>query len=158
MKEPRPQDYDPTYKQTVQAETFDVSDLTPIATKQPPAENKTKKTTSLPASKKASNKKQVARPKRSTTKAKKSFAPNVRPERVERPERVSPQNSKASPSPTLSEPDGKREIKRHSFEFYRDQLPKLKQLKAEFMMRGSDKSMSAMVREAVDKYIENYTT
>jgi len=94
-------------------------------------------------------KKKAARSKPSPAKAKKSHPPNVRPERPERPERV-----ERPPSPTPAELGTKREIKRHSFEFYRDQLPKLKRLKAEFMIRGEDKSMSAMVREAVDTYIE----
>jgi hypothetical protein len=85
-------------------------------------------------------KKKVAHSKPSPAKARQSPPPNVRAERPERVERP--------PSPTPAELGNKREIKRHSFEFYRDQLPKLKRLKAEFMIRGEDKSMSAMVREA----------
>ena len=43
MKEPRPQDYDPTYKKSVKAEEFDVSELTPIAPIQSKPPSRTKK-------------------------------------------------------------------------------------------------------------------
>lgn len=150
MKDPRPQDYDPTYKHSVTVEEFDVSDLTPITPKSPPAKPQ-------PAPPRPAPKKKIARVKHSTAKGKSSPYPTVRPER---PERVAPAPSpkKAVPSPTPAELAEKREIKRHSFEFYRDQLPHLKRLKAEFMIRGADKSMSAMVREAVDAYIEAHTS
>ena len=51
----------------------------------------------------------------------------------------------------------KRERKRHPFDIYRDQLEKLQQMKSEYMMKTGDmKSMSEMVREALDLFIENY--
>ena len=62
----------------------------------------------------------------------------VRPVRPVRPERVS----------------DKREIRRHSFEFYRDQLQQLDELRLKHMRSGELKSKSAMVREALDKYLE----
>ena len=50
----------------------------------------------------------------------------------------------------------KRERKRHPFDIYRDQLEKLQQMKSEYMMKtGEMKSMSEMVREALDNYIDN---
>jgi len=50
----------------------------------------------------------------------------------------------------------KRERKRHPFDIFRDQLEKLQQMKSEYMMKtGEMKSMSEMVREALDNYIEN---
>ena len=50
----------------------------------------------------------------------------------------------------------KRERKRHPFDIYRDQLEKLQQMKSEYMMTtGEMKSMSEMVREALDFFIEN---
>ena len=50
----------------------------------------------------------------------------------------------------------KRERKRHPFDIYRDQLEKLQQMKSEYMMKtGEMKSMSEMVREALDIFIEN---
>lgn len=48
----------------------------------------------------------------------------------------------------------KREIKRHPFDIYRDQLEQLQQMKTVHMMRaGEMRSMSEMVREALDDYI-----
>jgi hypothetical protein len=61
----------------------------------------------------------------------------VRPVRSERPERSI-----------------KREIKRHSFEFYRDQIDRLQEVKIAYMRSGEMRSMSAIVREAIDDYLE----
>ena len=48
----------------------------------------------------------------------------------------------------------KRERKRHPFDIYRDQLEKLQQMKTDYMMKtGEMRSMSEMVREALDDYI-----
>ena len=50
----------------------------------------------------------------------------------------------------------KRERKRHPFDIYQDQLEKLQQMKSDYMMKtGKMKSMSEMVREALDNYIDN---
>ena len=70
-------------------------------------------------------------------------------ERAERPERSD------VPERTVRVLTKKREIRRHSFEVYSDQVLKLSQLKTEYMMTGELKSMSAMVREAIDKYFES---
>ena len=49
----------------------------------------------------------------------------------------------------------KRERKRHPFDIYRDQLETLIQMKSAYMMKtGEMKSMSEMVREALDSYIK----
>jgi hypothetical protein len=48
----------------------------------------------------------------------------------------------------------RRSIKRHSFEIYEDQLATLKRLKGEAMLKDQDFSMSAMVRDALDKYFQ----
>lgn len=48
-----------------------------------------------------------------------------------------------------------RETKRHAFDIYRDQLDSLKDLKLRSMMQGELKSMSEMVRDALDRYIED---
>jgi hypothetical protein len=48
----------------------------------------------------------------------------------------------------------KRVLKRHPFDIYADQLERLKDLKAQAMRRGEEASMSRMVREALDQYIE----
>ena len=51
----------------------------------------------------------------------------------------------------------KRERKRHPFDIYRDQLEKLQQMKTKHMMStGEMKSMSEMVREALDHYIQKH--
>lgn len=48
----------------------------------------------------------------------------------------------------------KRERKRHPFDIYRDQLEKLQQMKTVYMMKtGEMLSMSEMVRDALDDYI-----
>ena len=48
----------------------------------------------------------------------------------------------------------KRERKRHPFDIYRDQLEKLQQMKTDYMMKtGEMLSMSEMVRDALDEYI-----
>ncbi len=48
----------------------------------------------------------------------------------------------------------KRLIKRHAFEIYEDQLETLKKRKAEAMLSGQEKSMSEMVRNAIDRFLE----
>ena len=46
-----------------------------------------------------------------------------------------------------------RVLKRHPFEFYRDQLDALKQLSLSDQMAGGRGNMSEMVREALDAYL-----
>ncbi len=46
-----------------------------------------------------------------------------------------------------------RILKRHPFEFYRDQLDALKQLSLTDQMAGGRGNMSEMVREALDAYL-----
>ena len=51
-------------------------------------------------------------------------------------------------------PPAKRERKRHPFDIYHDQLQQLQQMKTAHMMQtGAMRSMSEMVREALDDYI-----
>ena len=86
----------------------------------------------------------------------------VRPERVERPVRpVRVEQFERAEHPEqpvrLSggvEQSGKREIKRHAFEFYRDQVTSLQLLRFKMLKTGRDTSMSAMVREALDDFIK----
>ena len=87
---------------------------------------------------------------------------SVRPERAVRNERAERPNRNEHPvrpvrvtsSPDSVEPPRKREIRRHSFEFYRDQIDRLRELRIEVMKSGREASMSAMVREALDDYID----
>jgi hypothetical protein len=47
----------------------------------------------------------------------------------------------------------KREIKRHAFEIYKDQVERLQELKVAKMKTGQLRSMSDMVREALDNFL-----
>jgi hypothetical protein len=53
-----------------------------------------------------------------------------------------------------SEQPYKREIKRHAFEIYKDQIERLQELKVATMKTGQLRSMSDMVREALDDFIK----
>ena len=48
----------------------------------------------------------------------------------------------------------KRIRRRHPFDIYEDQLERLKDLKTRAMRRGEESSMSRMVREALDAYLD----
>ena len=48
----------------------------------------------------------------------------------------------------------KRIRRRHPFDIYEDQLERLKELKTQAMRRGEEASMSRMVREALDAYLD----
>jgi hypothetical protein len=48
----------------------------------------------------------------------------------------------------------KRLTKRYSFEFYEDQLASLKSIKIETELSGENISLSAIVRRAIDEYLE----
>ncbi len=50
----------------------------------------------------------------------------------------------------------KRIITRNSFEIYEDQMDSLRKLSFKDKMDGKIGSMSAMVREAIDKYLEDH--
>jgi hypothetical protein len=54
-------------------------------------------------------------------------------------------------------PNGKRIITRNAFEIYEDQMDRLRKLSLEEKMNGKLGSMSAMVREAIDSYLQNKT-
>jgi hypothetical protein len=55
-------------------------------------------------------------------------------------------------------PNGKRIITRNAFEIYEDQMDRLRKLSLEEKMNGKLGSMSAMVREAIDSYLQNKST
>jgi hypothetical protein len=52
-------------------------------------------------------------------------------------------------------PYGKRIITRNAFEIYEDQMDRLRKLSLEEKVNGKLGSMSAMVREAIDAYLQN---
>jgi hypothetical protein len=61
-----------------------------------------------------------------------------------------------STSRTSSDEKPRREIKpRHPFDIYQDQLDLLKELSLKAKIRGELGSMSAMVREALDDYLND---
>jgi len=49
----------------------------------------------------------------------------------------------------------KRITKRYSFEFFEDQITRLKQIKYQTEMTGERIAMSVIVREALDEYLRN---
>lgn len=50
----------------------------------------------------------------------------------------------------------KRITKRYSFEFFEDQITRLKQIKYKTEMTGERIAMSVMVRDALDEYLEKH--
>jgi hypothetical protein len=54
-------------------------------------------------------------------------------------------------------PNGKRIITRNAFEIYEDQMDRLRKLSLEEKMNGRLGSMSAMVRDAIDSYLQKKT-
>jgi hypothetical protein len=79
-------------------------------------------------------------------------------EKSERPVRPDDSERGDGPERPVRIEKKKREIRRHSYEIYQDQVLKLQQLKVEFMMKGELKSMSSMVRDAIDSYLDNNQT
>src|SRR5579863_1029367 len=68
------------------------------------------------------------------------------PPQQKQPERVNDRTS--------DRPNGKRIITRNSFEIYEDQMESLRKLSFQDKMAGKLGSMSAMVREAIETYLE----
>jgi hypothetical protein len=60
-------------------------------------------------------------------------------------------------APTDQRPNGKRIITRNSFEIYEDQMGSLRTLSYQEKMEGKLGSMSGMVREAIDNYLQKRT-
>jgi hypothetical protein len=65
--------------------------------------------------------------------------------------RVKPERVNAR---TPVRPNGKRIITRNAFEIYEDQMDRLRKISLEEKMNGKLGSMSAMVREAIDSYLQ----
>ena len=73
---------------------------------------------------------------------------------VRKSERSEFRSQKRSENRTVDLPL-KRRTKRYSFEFYADQIVKLKQLKVKAEMDGESLSLSEMAREALDEYLKD---
>ena len=93
------------------------------------------------------------------------FAPATSPSEPRQAEQVFPLPSERksersdfrSEKRTVSLPT-KRRTKRYSFEFYEDQLMKLKQLKYQAEMAGESLTLSDIVRSALDLYLQEKNT
>ena len=60
----------------------------------------------------------------------------------------------STPVPRTVVPPRRKIKQRHPFDIYQDQLDTLRQIAAEERMKGELGSMSAMVREAIDVYLQ----
>jgi hypothetical protein len=69
----------------------------------------------------------------------------------EQANQVKPERANAR---TPVRPNGKRIITRNAFEIYEDQMDRLRKISLEEKMNGKLGSMSAMVREAIDTYLQ----
>lgn len=74
------------------------------------------------------------------------------PDEVEATERKSERTNDRTEKRSIHLPI-KRLTKRHSFEFYQDQLVKLNELKIRANLRGQQLSLSEVVRVALDAYL-----
>lgn len=75
---------------------------------------------------------------------------DVRPVRSELP--VRPEQNVRDQRPVRPQ---KRQLKRHSFDIYIDQLEELRLLKIEAMRRGEERGLSKMTREALEAYLKD---
>jgi hypothetical protein len=73
---------------------------------------------------------------------------------VREPKQQVPERANA---PTDQRPIGKRIITRNSFEIYEDQMDSLRKISYKEKMDGELGSMSSMVREAIDNYLQKRT-
>ena len=94
-----------------------------------------------------------------------SPTPSERSEKAASPDRpttAEPVNSTPAPQlvperpnvPTPVRPNGRRIITRNSFEIYEDQMETLRKLSYQDKVEGLSGSMSGMVREAIDEYLQ----
>lgn len=67
------------------------------------------------------------------------------------------QQSERANVPSLERPNGRRIITRNSFEIYEDQMDSLRRAAYEEKLQGGVGSMSKMVRDAIDMYLEKRT-
>jgi hypothetical protein len=76
------------------------------------------------------------------------------------PEPSQPPTAEATPKPEPVRPVRvvKRQMIRHPFELYMDQLERLRALAEEQRRSGGVGSMSRMVREAIDRYLDEHAS
>ena len=80
------------------------------------------------------------------------------PKKTDEPVRSDVSDGGDGPERVIPAPSAQRIIRRHSYEIYEDQVLSLQKMKLEFMMQGELKSMSSMVREALDEYLIQHQT
>jgi hypothetical protein len=85
----------------------------------------------------------------------KDISPTPLPEKsVIQEEQANPAKPERANARTPVRPNGKRIITRNAFEIYEDQMDSLRKISLEEKMNGKLGSMSAMVREAIDSYLQ----
>src|SRR6266851_631470 len=87
-----------------------------------------------------------------TTTQDKEHSPTSPTRKQKEPAKIQPSIGRAAGRPT-ERPALKRTAARVSFEFYVDQVERLKRFSLEDQLQGEKGNMSQMVREAVDTYI-----
>ena len=131
MRKPRPGDFDPDYKETDSArepEPIDVSGVVPIKEKQ--------------------IYERISQP------LVRARTENRTEDRSEN--RTGERTDNRSEERTVKLPI-KRITKRYSFEFFEDQITRLKRIKYRTEMAGERIAMSVIVREALDEFLRNRT-
>jgi hypothetical protein len=125
MRKTRPQDYDPNFKQTKAPKPEEIDVGDVVPMKE--------------------------RSPIATAQQSESMV-DIRPERTERPVR----NERTERSERNQRPvrPQKRQIIRHSFDIYIDQLEELRSLKVEAMRRGEERGLAKMTREALEEYLK----
>lgn len=71
----------------------------------------------------------------------------------ERPNERTTERTPASSNARTPERLPRRRVRRYSFEFYEDQIGRVKRMALEDQLRGGSLNMSEIVREAVDRYL-----
>ncbi len=82
-----------------------------------------------------------------------SSAPNDRT--VDATERPNGRTVYSSERPNDRTVSSERKTVRHSFEFYADQIQAIRKLRAQKELAGEPVSLSEMVRDAVDRYLDS---
>jgi hypothetical protein len=100
-----------------------------------------------------STKPKPAAPEPSATSQEQAVVELPRTASPSQPQPLSPLRERPN-APTTERPNGRRIITRNSFEIYEDQMDALRELAYREKREGKPGSMSAMVRAAIDRFIE----
>lgn len=72
-------------------------------------------------------------------------------------ERANDRTSNSTERPNGRTVYPERKTTRHSFEFYADQIQAIRRLRAQKELAGEPVSLSAMIRDAVDRYLDSHS-